>query len=115
MSTATVAQPTTKLVDGLEGADIDLMWCSAVLFEESFWYDEDAPWGIYYDELSYELEMTAREAMNVAGFSQERQDAVWETYDAAAFELAEAEDGTFLGLVDECESAYGHLATPPKK
>lgn len=108
-------QPTTKLVDGLDRSTIDTMWCSAILFEESFWYDEGESWGVYYDEVSYELEVMARDVMEAEGWSQERQDALWEEYDAAAYDLADAENGTFLDLVGDCEAEYGHLATRPSK
>ncbi|WP_404403856.1 hypothetical protein [Pelagibacterium halotolerans] len=110
-----LAQPATKLVDGLDDDAIGIMWCSAVLFEESYWYEEGDAWSVYYDEVSYALELMARDIMEAEGWSQERQDALWETYDGAAFDLAETEDGTFLDLVGVCEDDFGHLAARPKK
>lgn len=109
------AQPVTKLTSKLDAATLEQLWCSAVFFEESYWYDDDAEWGVYYEDLAFELDDMVMGAFEGLGMPVDEQDEIWDIYDSEAYDLAEADEGAFLAQRTACETKFGDLIRKPKK
>lgn len=109
------AQPVTKLTANLDAETREQIWCSAVFFEESYWYEDDSDWGVYYDNLAFELDAMVMDTLDGMGMPIEEQDEIWDVYDSEAFELAEGDENGFLAQLNTCEEIYGDLIRKPKK
>lgn len=114
LSTNASAQPATKLTSGLDAETVKMLWCSAVFFEESYWYEEDNEWSTYYDDLSWSLEYRVSEFMDMAGLGEAEQDEIWDLYDTEAADIAENDEDRFLGMRNDCEDEYGDMVPRPK-
>ena len=108
------AQPTAKgylLNDTMR----QTLWCSAILYEESFWYEPDNPWSVYYDELSWALDETVYANLIKAGATDIQYDDLWTLFDGEAYMLSSDDEEGFLAEVIACEDEFGHLVPAPEE
>jgi len=104
------AQPQTKLVSRLDKGTIQAIWCSALLFEESYYHDADSDEAIRYENLAFDLgDSIEALLLDEHGMRQEEVDEIWSIFDGGAYDLAEADDEGFLAQLEMCESNYDDL------
>lgn len=104
------AQPQTKLVSGLDKATIQAIWCSALLFEESYYHETDSEEAIRYETLAFDLgaDIDAM-LMEDNGLRQVEVDEMWTVFDGAAYDLASSDEENFLAQLEMCETNYDDL------
>ncbi|WMT88749.1 hypothetical protein NO932_09135 [Pelagibacterium sp. 26DY04] len=103
------AQPQTKLVNGLDKAMIQAIWCSALFFEESYYHEAESDEALRYEDLAFDLGADIDTLLLDHGMRQEEVDEIWSIFDSAAYDLAEMDDESFLVQVETCESNYDNL------
>ena len=111
---AAMAQPVAKgylLNDAMR----QTLWCSAVLYEESFWYEEGNPWAAYYDDLSWELDGIVYGNLTKLGITDIQFDDLWMLFDEEAYDLSSSDADGFLAEVVACEDEFGHLVPIPEE
>lgn len=106
------AQPTAKAYL-LDDAMRQTLWCSAVLYEESFLYAEGSVWPEYYDALSWELDDSLYGVLVKKGVTDAQYSDLWSLFQGEAYALSATDDELFLGEVIACEEEYGHLIPRP--
>jgi hypothetical protein len=83
-----------------------LVWCSALLWEESTWWQrEDVI--VAYEQLSTELAFGAAVLLGQGGFTEPEVDMILNTFDGRAVELAANDTEAFVNAVIECEELFG--------
>lgn len=107
------AQPALKLPVWLSGDVTGIMWCSAVFYEESFYWDEDPEVGRWYDELSIELEDQAETQLEREGRSRDQIDDLWEALDNTAEDLAARDEDGYFAELENCETQFAGLIPHP--
>ena len=105
-----IAQPQTKLVNGLDKAMIQAIWCSALFFEESYYHETESEDALRYEDLAFDLGADIDTILlDEHGMRQEEVDEIWSIFDSAAYDLAEVDDEGFLTQVETCENNYDDL------
>jgi hypothetical protein len=105
-----MAQPQTKLVQHLDKAMIQAIWCSALFFEESYYHDSESDEAYHYEDLAFDLGAEIDTLLlDEHEMQQAEVDEIWSIFDSAAYDLAEADDTGFLTQVETCESNYDDL------
>jgi hypothetical protein len=105
-----VAQPQTKLVQDLPKSLIQAIWCSALFFEESYYYDEGSEDMLHYEDLAFDLGADIDDVLlEDHGLRQEEVDEIWSVFDAGAYDLNREDDESFLAQLELCESNYDAL------
>lgn len=105
-----IAQPQTKLVRDLPKSLIQAIWCSALFFEESFYYEEGSDDATHYEDLAFDLGADIDAAlMDDHGLRQEEVDEIWSLFDSDAYDLTIEDDERFLAQLELCEANYDAL------
>ncbi|AEQ51523.1 hypothetical protein [Pelagibacterium halotolerans] len=105
-----IAQPQTKLVQDLPKSLIQAIWCSALFFEESYYYDEGSEDMAHYEDLAFDLGADIDTVLlEDHGLRQEEVDEIWSVFDSGAYDLTMEDDESFLAQLELCESAYDEL------
>lgn len=109
-SGAALAQPQTKLVSRLDKGFIQAIWCSSILFEESFFYEEGSDDGLDYETRAFEIggQVDAR-LLDEEGMSQAEVDEIWALFDEHAMTLAAEQEDDFLAQLESCEANFDTL------
>lgn len=104
------AQPQTKLTTGLSKSLIQAIWCSSVLLEESFIYDEGSEDAVHYESLAFELgdevDVLLKDEHNLR---QAEVDELWALFDDEAYWLAGDNEDRFMTELRSCETSYDSL------
>lgn len=108
------AQPSSKLINGLDKSLIAEIWCSALFFEESFWHDSDTERAYYYEDLAYLLEDEMHQQLLDSGLGEPEIAEIWEVLDEAAMALASDSERAYRAQLASCESQYRMLLPLPK-
>ena len=67
------AQPQTKLVQDLPKSLVQAIWCSALFFEESYYYDDGSDDMMHYEDLAFDLgPISIRSFWRIMGFGRRR-------------------------------------------
>ncbi|WP_338606740.1 hypothetical protein V6617_09450 [Pelagibacterium nitratireducens] len=104
------AQPQTKLVQDLPKSLVQAIWCSALFFEESYYYDDGSDDMMHYEDLAFDLGADIDTVLlEDHGFRQEEVDEIWSVFDAGAYDLTMEDDESFLAQLELCESNYDAL------
>lgn len=105
-----LAQPESKLVSRLDKAMVQAIWCSSLLFEESYYHETGSDEASRYEDLAFELG-DAIDAMllDEHGMRQAEVDEIWSMFDAGAYDLAEADEESFLAQLEICENNFDAL------
>ncbi|SDG65644.1 hypothetical protein [Pelagibacterium luteolum] len=104
-----VAQPQNKLVSRLDKALIQAIWCSALLFEESFVYEAETDDAIRYENLSFDLGADIDAMLLEDGMRQAEVDEIWSVFDGEAMDLALMDSASFAAQLAVCETNYDSL------
>lgn len=105
-----VAQPQTKLVQDLPKSLIQAIWCSALFFEESYYYEEGSEDAAHYEDLAFDLGADIDTVLlEDHGLRQEEVDEIWSVFDGGAYDLTMEDDESFLAQLELCEANYDTL------
>lgn len=106
-TTAAYAQiPETKLTRTFTPATVQALWCSALMLEERYHYDEGTEEAVYWEEMAYALGDSLDELMAEEGLAPIESEEVWAIFDDAAIEFAENDSENYLTQLEGCEDAY---------
>lgn len=100
------AQPQSKLLQGLDKATIEALWCSSLLLEEAWYYDEDSDEAIEYENMAYDLGDNVEARLEARGLSEAEIEDVWTFFDEAAMDLATDDEDSFYRQLENCESNF---------
>lgn len=104
------AQPQTKLTTGLGKSLIEAIWCSALLLEESYIYDDGSEDALHYEDLAFDLgEEIDALLTDEHGLRQVEVDEIWAVFDDEAYMLAGENEDRFLTELAACENNYETL------
>jgi hypothetical protein len=106
-SPAAFAQmPETKLARNLSEATVNAVWCSALMLEESYYYEEASEDAIYWEDMAYDLGEDLDEVMGEAGLPMVESEEIWAIFDSAAEDYAATDEDAYMAELEACEDAY---------
>lgn len=104
------AQPQTKLVQDLPKNLIQAIWCSALFFEESYYYEEGSDDAAHYEDMAFDLGAEIDTMLlEEHELRQEEVDEIWSLFDGGAYDLTMEDDESFLAQLELCENNYDAL------
>lgn len=104
------AQPQTKLVSGLDKQTVQAIWCSSLLFENSFFFDEGSDESLNYEDMDFDLgERIDTILRDDHGLRQEEIDEIWSIFDDGAYALNIDDQANFDAQLQACENGYAAL------
>lgn len=103
---AAQAQPQSKLLQGLDKGTIEALWCSSLMLEEAWYYDEDSDEAIAYENMAYDLGDKVEPILEDRGLNDAEIEDVWTFFDEAAMDLAVDDEDSFYQQLESCETNF---------